>query len=446
MVMPREERRVQLRSRLPRPWDRNGGARQFTLFLQPADAAFLQDKSIYTYEFQPARPQKDPLIRLIRAVIEDLNAHPTHEILMCNNNIRVVPSTSAPPIWPPTPHTDNNIKFYTFFQDEEEFPVTVPISILPRLGRLTKDKVHVRENGKWIPIEEWLLQSLANKDLIKSRGVESVDYFWRRRSKKTFRLMDLPIEIRLMIFEHVISKDGEVYPRSKGARGYEDDENSTLHVTFGYGYKTGRTDDGSYAASHNIKAVAKPVLTLLYVSKQVKEEALRAGWEGLKRCFVQPYAFVAVADSRVGVAIRYNILGRIQLSFSSKDWFIFFGIYVCHVIYRTESQCRGHYLASLDRRTNLEIRFRDPEDGYDGDPWGHLFSRTTCQTVIVNWILTLAFQYVKHIRGLKIVGYVRKPQVDYWQDIFAKERANVPHFYDNEAALKSVLNIEADDL
>lgn len=140
---------------------------------------------------------------------------------------------------------------------------------------------------------------------------------------------------------------------------------------------------------------------------------MQAGWEGLKRCFAKPYTFVVVANSKVGVAIRYNILGRIQLSFSSKDWFKFFGIDVEPVIHRTESHCCGHYLAVLDSLTNLEIRFRDPEDGYHGDPWGDWLIRTTCQTFMVNWIMTLAFQYIKHIRGLKIVGCVRKPLVDY---------------------------------
>jgi hypothetical protein len=130
---------------------------------------------------------------------------------MCYTNIIVVPSTTASPIWPPNDRNDNDMKFYTFFQHEEEFPPTLPVSIIPRGGPLTIDKFHVRKGGKWTPVTEWMIQ-LADSRILETRSVSSATYYWFKRNGKIFRLMDLPVELQLLIFARVIAASGDVYP------------------------------------------------------------------------------------------------------------------------------------------------------------------------------------------------------------------------------------------
>ena len=456
--MPRRrgDRRAKLLYRLRDvAWGAHSQARLFTLRLQPADRYYLKDNRLYTYVFKPAPSQTDDaVIRRLRDAIVELNQDTEHGLLMCNHNIRVEPSTIAPPIWPPNVENDNDVKFYTFFQDEQEFPATVPVSIIPREGRLTVDKVHVRESGKWIPVKKWLLELGDNSILIK-RSASSITNFWYSRGGKIFRLMDLPSEIRLMIFEQVIAPGGEVYPLSKLPKsGWRPDSTAvgreSAHVTLGIGYNKDHLGLGYMGWCQSTmleyrEPTAAPNLTLLYVSKQVQAEALQAGWEGLKRCFIDHHIFTATVDSKIGVAQRFNILGRIQLGFTTKSWFEFFGIEVSpHSFLQNMAASLGHYLAGLKDGCQLELRFRDPQDGCSGHPW--LVRQTSCQTVMIDWIMTFAFEHIQHIKHIDLVGYIKKPQKVKWLDLFARQRREPFYRFDHTTAIQSILSTPPDEL
>lgn len=209
--MPQKARRDKLIVRLSHATtDDHSHVRTFTLSLQRVDASFLYDRYEYTYKFKPAPRQDDPVIKCIRKAITQCNDDPEHGVRMYNHNIRVQPSTSAPPIWPPSASDEDlEIKFYTFFQDAQEFPATVPVSSIPREGPLTVDKIHVRQGDKWVPIKKWLLE-LGDDSIFRKRSASAINGIWVKRNPKKFRLMDLPVEIRSEIFERVIVPKGEI--------------------------------------------------------------------------------------------------------------------------------------------------------------------------------------------------------------------------------------------
>ena len=186
-------------------------ARDFTMMLQRSDP-ISEQVGEYTYTFQTVPQQTDPVIELIRSTIRRLNQHPEHGLRMCNNDIQVFATTSAPPIWPNTLHgSENEVKFYTFLQECKVPPATVPISIHLREDWLSSEQLRVRTKGQWIPLEQWLL-GLADDEVLRRRSLESQTSFYYQRNGKHFRLMDLPVELRLMIFEYTIAPAGEVYP------------------------------------------------------------------------------------------------------------------------------------------------------------------------------------------------------------------------------------------
>jgi len=130
-------------------WGDHSQVRRFTLLIQPANATFLNERYGYTYKFKPAPYQDDPVFDCIKEAIAQLNGDPEHGVRMCNHNFWVRASTNAPPIWPPSPSDEDlEVKFYTFFRDEQEFPATAPVSVISREGPLTVDKLHVREGGQ----------------------------------------------------------------------------------------------------------------------------------------------------------------------------------------------------------------------------------------------------------------------------------------------------------
>jgi hypothetical protein len=172
----------------------------------------------------------------------------------------------------------------------------------------------------WVPVKEWLIR-LADESILERRKVSTIGYIWRKPSSKCFRLMDLPSEPRLMIFEYVVAPEGEVYPVnsvqvSKYFPNTTVAEREQCHVILGIGYKPmedirdgrfGRMVYGSENYPYEArKPVATPNLDLLYVSKKVKDEALRIGWEDPLRCFIDHQIFIAVADSKVGVVTRFE--------------------------------------------------------------------------------------------------------------------------------------------
>jgi hypothetical protein len=280
------------------------------------------------------------------------------------------------------------------------------------------DTVYVREGGKWIPVKDWLLKA-GDDSTLQLRGASSIKYFLRKRDPNKFRLMDLPTELSLMIFERVVAPKGEVYSLSKALKAqWRPDvttaERQNAHLSLGIGYdgiphiRDGALsymfgEDSDDPLEHQ-KRISPPSLVLLYVSKQVQAEALTVGWEGVKRCFLQPSLFTIVADSNIGVAT----LGRIQFSFPMKAWFKFFGLAVDPSLSHDTAASQGHYLAALDEKCRLELRFRDLDDGFRGDPLYEGY--TSCQSVLVDWIMTFAYDHIKHIKNVDLVGYIKTPQ------------------------------------
>ncbi|KAI8931804.1 hypothetical protein NX059_011441 [Plenodomus lindquistii] len=328
MARGRYEKPEQLRHRLAHvKTSRTSYARLFTMRLQPPDYNHIRDRE-YVYRFKSSAPQRDPVIRLIRETILELNETPEHGLIMCNANIHVAPTTSAPPICTLNAQGTNDIKFYTFSQDKKEFPATVPVALIPPTRSLTAASLHVRSACSWVSLSTWLLD-LADPKLLQDRGTESSTYFWRKRSKKPFRLLDLSAELRSMIFEFVLAPTGIVYPISQSCcveypLGTHYDHSLVqdipkYHKMLGMGRKanskfdfwadTGlqrllndkiETSGGIYhqqGSYEDNEAVPSPNLAIFRVSKQVTAEALKAGWERPLRSYLDYWLFFAVSKS-----------------------------------------------------------------------------------------------------------------------------------------------------
>lgn len=209
--MPRQRRREQLRYHVP--YRESDHVRYFTTRLQPVDWSYERDRNTYTYSFVPPPSQPDPVLRLIKITIRKLMKDLEHGVAMCNANFRVVQSTTAPPIWPPEGNHD--VKLYTFVEDDEEFPATVPVAVIPREGILLANKIHVRISGEWIPIGQWLTEMAKKSGVMYKRSPESIQYFWNKRNGRSIEFKKLPAEIRRMILQYAIAPESEIHPSQR---------------------------------------------------------------------------------------------------------------------------------------------------------------------------------------------------------------------------------------
>lgn len=187
--------------------------------------------------------------------------------------------------------------------------------------------------------------------------------------------------------------------------------------------------------------VPPPNTTILRVSKQCRGEGLRAGWEGVRRCFINPFNFKFIAaELRFCVApLPFNALGRLELSFSTKEWFAYFGVEAKPHLDRDGPVYFGPALSYLSSLTELNIRFRDPSDGWHGHPWGQAVKKTSCQTVMVDWIMALLFAEIKHFKIVKLTGFVKKPQKTKWESLLHRKCAGQVHEFDHDTAVQDIL-------
>ena len=106
-------------------------------------------------------------------------------------------------------------------------------------------------------------------------------------------------------------------------------------------------------------------------------------------------------------ALKFKILGRIELSFANKGWFKLLGgsdNTAALYLHYNEVSSQARYLSRLSKSAQLYLRFCDPSDGYTGDSRGSILKRTACKTVIIDWILTIAFANIKHIDNIRLTG------------------------------------------
>ncbi|KAF2659956.1 hypothetical protein K491DRAFT_688810 [Lophiostoma macrostomum CBS 122681] len=200
--------------------------------------------------------------------------------------------------------------------------------------------------------------------------------------------------------------------------------------------------------------VPAPQLSILRVSKQVYAEAMKAGWEGTRKCFFDLHVFEVIADSEAGPKSQFNCLGKIELNFTHKMYFQFFGVEddaSNHTIHLDSSKSKGSYLTRIPNLTELRIRFRNFEDGWLGFPWTDSYSTdprdylsvTCCQRTMVDWIMTLAFPFIKSLPKVTLEGYVRKPSKDKWEHILQMDKDGVAHGFDHGKELSAILSTPA---
>jgi hypothetical protein len=120
-----------------------------------------------------------------------------------------------------------------------------------------------------------------------------------------------------------------------------------------------------------------------------------------------------------------------------EGWFKFFGLAVDPSLSHDTAASQGHYLATLDEKCRLELRFRDSDDGFRGDSWYEGY--TSCQSVLVDWVMTFAYEHIKHIKNVDLVGCIKTPQKQMWLGMLAEQRGSSDYNFDHAAAIKLIL-------
>ena len=414
----------ELQTRLKKLAQDGDPSRNFTvkMYPPPENKMFTSHRD-YRYTLNgPPRQMNDALIRMVIKAIRELSKD---HMLFAATRIWPHNLDETLPIWPG--HAGGAVKLYAFTQSFEEFPMATEIRVARGTTTLTTDNVQIRKKWKgkgadrepWTELKRWLLELPIPAQITHgtdNRGIPRVilaQQLWWSKRGKSFRLMSLPIEIRLIIFQHALGEN--IYPRT-----YYDYITNQDMVCLG---SSKHVVPNPIEEPNSAARSDAPNYAVLLLNKGLRDEALRAGYQDSRKHFTSHFHLQSVINA--SPTSPYKLLSRIHLHFNLSHYFEFFGINTQPVIQHSVSRSHGSILQGVPELRHLELFFPSPY-GPDQNktPWRHHSTWSQvypCQKTAVDCILTFAFPYIKDIPHVHLIGCIKSCTKFKWYYILNKE-------------------------
>jgi hypothetical protein len=148
---------------------------------------------------------------------------------------------------------------------------------------------------------------------------------WWDRNGKTFPIMELPPEVRMILFQHIMGS--VIYPSAQNVQGQQ-------HVTLrlseveashcqvyepDFLQHLGREENDHFTSFGPTPPNIKILELGGQIGEQIRQEALRAAWVGSRKHFSDPDIFSTVMTATPPPG--RNWLTRIELHMSFADYF-----------------------------------------------------------------------------------------------------------------------------
>ncbi|KAF2130541.1 hypothetical protein P153DRAFT_288711 [Dothidotthia symphoricarpi CBS 119687] len=337
-------------------------------------------------------------------------------------------------------------QWYTFSEPlcSNGFRRTVAIDIVPGEPSVAANMFvsDLRRDGRMTMLDAWIRESYEWHDVYEMRFRElqqNEQQLWWESTGQTFRLLDLPLELREAVYLQVIGS--VVLP--------DIDPSSTQPTTLGAGcsygskFRTGSELDPD---------VHVPNLTITRVNKQVKEEVMQVahrdtfkrfravGEKGYSRA--QPSRRSSFHTNLTGIqslAPHVAFLRNVQLEMSAACYFSFVGIIPTRgdpfgldasspAQYSHVHMVQASVLTTFKALQKLDLRFISPKHQEAACPWhiislcssqANTYATHSCQKVWIDWFLTFAWDYLKALRGVKfsLSGCVKDSTRTHWERV-----------------------------
>ena len=381
------------------------------------------------------------------------------------------------PIWPlDLANAPFPTKLYAIKPCWEEFPACIIVTVEDRgtILTLTTDRVKVKlyptaEGARWMPIDKFLTAWATPRyggSIHPGLSDEAAQRKWWPMTGKSFRFLDLPKEIRLQILAHALGT--EVQPR------------------FVYNTRSGTYDldlcapRSSSFLWNSMPDIVQPNKAVFDVSRQVDDEAWEAIVVGREKHFYSEACLSDVLQRQIPPALAgTNWLSKVTLKLTLTKFFEFFGWEFNPVLQpRSNTPYTVSPAEMLQRSPLIEELTLDIQNPYtDGrHPWRSMqdytprsddridwvsvetyfttyTSHSPCYRTIVNWLLILAFPYIKGIPKVNLRGAVKTTIKKDWARILSIEYKKSigeevfdTHSFDYQASLDSLLVIPASEL
>ncbi|KAF1845011.1 uncharacterized protein K460DRAFT_416343 [Cucurbitaria berberidis CBS 394.84] len=270
---------------------------------------------------------------------------------------------------------------------------------------------------------------------------------WWKSNGNSFRLLDLPSEMREAIYLHIIgpvvAPDLAMIP--------------TKTLTLGSGVLY---DDGSGSHRNRDPDIERPNMTIMRVSKQVRNEAMEVAYRDTTKRFCalgarhfhslderyEQLASVATIWTSIrSFSPHASFLRNIQLEMSAAMFFRFIGIHpIRHVplyVIREEGPVHVNTLKTFPALQNLDFRFFSPKHKNAVCPWARALGTDgndphSCQKEWIDYFFVFAWDALRGLNETQtafkapkcvtysLSGCVKNSTRKHWQHLLNDKRVD----------------------
>lgn len=334
----------------------------------------------------------------------------------CESPMTARAVTSSVPI---LTNNETEPKLYTISQ-QGSVGHTMPLKLAftKSLGKGWRKQVLIRLSGEWHEFKPWL-DNLPRARLpdwqlnlcsVGSHGYDRQAKWWRMNGG-TFRITELPAEIRIEIYKLYIGHGSKLFHKDRLERH--------KFVAL-YGSHTTLSERPYYCIcplEHDICTgiSTDTFVNLFLVCKSLYKDARIVVWENTWLSFydgsdlggfglrtvpgVRERTFLPRLVNTLGL----SVLRKLELFLQREMLEYFF------INFRIDSTATGASILSAPsilsglEQLNLVLPY----------------NRVRCQQLWVDWILTCAFHYIKHFPKVSLAGYIKRSTREIWEANFA---------------------------
>lgn len=285
---------------------------------------------------------------------------------------------------------------------------------------LTVYELGVEVRGRWISLVPWLINYGRTHQDTSHTEIE-----WRRSTGgQTFSFLDLPIEIRIMVYEKIIGS--YVWPRKLAQRP---DKVGSFHVESPKPRGTNlehRTKSSQYW--HDPIGARLPQSSAMpLVSRQVRDEFAKVLWQNTTKHFNCPADF-GFGDLILD-AYKFNFCRRVSLGYNNAQYLGLVGLFVQGNGLRLSNISSIRVITNIMTLKYLNLHFQvSPPDAQHADPWESRYvAEVSCQKTLVDWILTAALTQIVHVPKITLSGHVKDSTRRKWEPILEDAWRGVKH-------------------
>ncbi|KAK3062433.1 hypothetical protein LTS18_004057 [Coniosporium uncinatum] len=426
-----------------------------------ADFPALPDISV-PMEAKPPQPstakarKQEARALLLRAVNDTIGNIPLTSLQIYLNPVRVHASRGV------GLHTDCRLERYFDFitHTHRKRRVLVRLSV-PDEDDNREPEVVLGEKGttvqlsKWV--HEWITSHLATEDAVTSdTGCSGYNQQWNwwQCCKKPFDFQSLSGELRNQVYGYLLGPSIDVcasgYSRDwcwdveriitgRDDKGCMDNTRSPGGMAFSRQRSERYAEYGSPSVLldytvHRRSPSDTPVMAVLFLNRQIREEALSLGWQNSQLVLTHVNQIRAFATwfPRSG----YEQLQSLRLDLRNNQLLSFFGadlpgIYDSYVPEETFGSAR--VLQTIPQLKHLVLHVDSPMAAAEYDPWKNEFKHhyrwwadlpaTSCHRILIDWALAFAFEYIKDIPKIELIGYIKTSIRIKWEQRLAEYKA-----------------------